>query len=120
MDKLGGAFRRPLHLNSSGALLHFDFRFSDFFVRRIFDAGDMVLAFFVAIISSSSFNCSASVSRSCVAWIRNTIRNVTIVVLILMTSCRVSLMAIGSAVLLCRIKAGPDTSRRLGECSGQK
>ena len=31
------------------------------------------------------------VSRFCVFWIRNTIRNVTIVVDVLMTSCQVSL-----------------------------
>jgi hypothetical protein len=48
-------------------------------------------AFLVARISSSSFNCRASVSRLCVAWIRKTIKNVTIVVPVLMTSCQVSL-----------------------------
>ena len=33
----------------------------------------------------------AAVSRFCVFWIRNTIRNVTMVVPVLMTSCQVSL-----------------------------
>src|SRR3989442_6057369 len=42
-------------------------------------------------MSSSSLICSASESRFWVFWIRNTIRNVTIVVLVLMTSCQVSL-----------------------------
>src|SRR5687767_3201904 len=40
---------------------------------------------------SSSFTCIASESRFCVLWIRNTIRNVTIVVPVLITSCQVSL-----------------------------
>lgn len=35
-------------------------------------------------ISSSSFACTAAPSRFCVAWIRNTIMNVTIVVAVLM------------------------------------
>src|SRR5688572_9933378 len=42
-------------------------------------------------ISSSSFTWIASESRFCVFWIRNTIRNVTIVVPVLMMSCQVSL-----------------------------
>ena len=45
----------------------------------------------VARISSSSLTWIASVSRFCVFWIRNTIRNVTMVVPVLMTSCQVSL-----------------------------
>ena len=45
----------------------------------------------VARISSSSFTGSPPVSRFCVFWIRNTIRNVMIVVPVLMTSCQVSL-----------------------------
>ena len=40
---------------------------------------------------SSSFTCTASPSRFCVAWIRKTIRKVTIVVPVLMTNCHVSL-----------------------------
>jgi hypothetical protein len=44
----------------------------------------------VARISSSSLRWSARESRFCVFWIRNTIRNVTIVVLVLMMSCQVS------------------------------
>ncbi len=51
----------------------------------------LFLAFFVAKISSSNFNWRARVSRFCVAWIKKTIRNVTIVVPVLMTSCQVSL-----------------------------
>ena len=43
----------------------------------------------------------ASVSRFCVFWIRNTIRNVTMVVPVLMTSCQVSL----------KPNNGPDTSQ---------
>src|SRR5687767_6469187 len=39
---------------------------------------------------SSSFICSASVSRFCVFWIRNTMRKVTIVVPVLITNCHVS------------------------------
>ena len=42
-------------------------------------------------ISSSSFTWIASESRFCVLWMRNTIRKVTIVVPVLMTSCQVSL-----------------------------
>jgi hypothetical protein len=41
-------------------------------------------------ISSSSFNWSARVSRFCVFWMTKTIRNVTIVVPVLITSCQVS------------------------------
>src|SRR4051812_17592502 len=42
-------------------------------------------------ISSESFSCSAIVSRFWVFWIRNTIRNVMMVVEVLITSCQVSL-----------------------------
>src|SRR5206468_4331665 len=42
-------------------------------------------------ISSSSFTWIASESRFCVFWMRNTIRKVTMVVPVLMTSCQVSL-----------------------------
>src|SRR4029450_13437199 len=45
----------------------------------------------MARMSSSNFNCTAVLSRFWVFWIRNTIRKVTIVVLVLMTSCQVSL-----------------------------
>ena len=45
----------------------------------------------IAMISSASLSCNASVSRFWVFWIRNTIRNVTIVVEVLITSCQVSL-----------------------------
>jgi hypothetical protein len=45
----------------------------------------------VARINSSNLSCNASVSRFCVFWIRNTIKNVTIVVPVLITSCHVSL-----------------------------
>ena len=41
--------------------------------------------------NSSSLICSASASRFCVLWIRNTIRKVTIVVPVLIMSCQVSL-----------------------------
>ena len=44
----------------------------------------------VEAISSLSFRCSAIVSLFCDCWIRKTIRNVTIVVPVLMTSCQVS------------------------------
>src|SRR5829696_2384911 len=44
----------------------------------------------MAWINSSSFRCTASASRFWVFWIRKTIRNVTIVVPVLMTSCQVS------------------------------
>ncbi|SIT45417.1 exported hypothetical protein [Paraburkholderia piptadeniae] len=44
-----------------------------------------------ARISSSSLICIAAVSRFCVFWIRKTIRKVTIVVDVLITSCQVSL-----------------------------
>ena len=44
-----------------------------------------------ARMSSSSFRWSARVSRFCVAWMRNTMRKVTTVVPVLMTSCQVSL-----------------------------
>ena len=43
------------------------------------------------MISSDSLSWIASVSRFWVCWIRNTIRNVTIVVEVLITSCQVSL-----------------------------
>jgi len=42
-----------------------------------------------ARIKASNFSCTARDSRFCVFWIRNTIRNVTIVVAVLMTSCHV-------------------------------
>src|SRR5918999_621016 len=54
----------------------------------------------VARMSSSSFSWSAAPSRFWVFWMRNTIRNVTIVVPVLMTSCHVSLNP----------KSGPDAS----------
>lgn len=41
-------------------------------------------------MSSSSFVCSASPSRFCVFWMRNTIRKVAMVVPVLMTSCQAS------------------------------
>ena len=44
-----------------------------------------------ARINSSSLMCIAAVSRFCVFWIRNTMRNVMIVVPVLITSCHVSL-----------------------------
>ena len=44
----------------------------------------------LARINSSSFACSAVPSRFCVFWMRNTMRNVTMVVPVLMTSCHVS------------------------------
>jgi hypothetical protein len=44
----------------------------------------------VARISSSSFSWIAAVSRFWVFWIRKTIRKVTMVVPVLMTSCHVS------------------------------
>jgi len=44
----------------------------------------------VARISSSSFSCIAVVSRFWVFWIRKTIRKVTMVVPVLITSCQVS------------------------------
>ena len=44
----------------------------------------------IARISSSSLICIASVSRFWVFWIRNTIRNVMMVVPVLITSCQVS------------------------------
>ncbi len=43
-----------------------------------------------ARISSSSLACIAAASRFCEFWIRNTIRKVTMVVPVLMTSCQVS------------------------------
>ena len=43
------------------------------------------------MISSASLSCNAIVSRFWVFWIRNTIRKVTIVVEVLITSCQVSL-----------------------------
>lgn len=49
-----------------------------------------LLAPFKADTSSFSFNCTASDSLFCERWIRNTIRNVTTVVPVLMTSCHVS------------------------------
>jgi hypothetical protein len=45
--------------------------------------------------------CSAVLSRFCVFWIRNTIRNVIIVVPVLMTSCQVSE----------KLNAGPDAAQ---------
>ena len=41
-------------------------------------------------INSSSLTCMAALSRFCEFWMRNTIRNVTMVVPVLMTSCHVS------------------------------
>src|SRR3989442_1054262 len=47
-------------------------------------------AFPIAWISSSSLSCVAFASRFWVFWIRNTMRKVTIVVPVLITSCQVS------------------------------
>jgi len=52
-------------------------------------------------ISSSNFNCIAWVSRLWVFWITNTIKKVTIVVPVLMTSCQVSDQP----------KSGPETAQ---------
>jgi hypothetical protein len=54
----------------------------------------------VARSNSSSLHCTASASRFCVLWIRNTIRNVTTVVPVLMTSCHVSLKAKSGPVMI--------------------
>jgi hypothetical protein len=45
----------------------------------------------MAMISSSSLSWKARESRFCVFWIRKTIRKVTMVVPVLITSCHVSL-----------------------------
>ena len=63
----------------------------ELFVRQILGLGEAVFRLAIARINSESLSCSAMVSRFCVFWIRNTIRNVTIVVEVLMTSCQVSL-----------------------------
>jgi uncharacterized membrane protein len=44
----------------------------------------------VALINSSSFSCTAVLSLFCAFWIRNTIRNVTILLIVFMTSCQLS------------------------------
>ena len=44
----------------------------------------------MASSSSSSFRCSARLSLFWFCWIRNTIRNVTMVVPVLITNCQVS------------------------------
>jgi hypothetical protein len=49
------------------ALPDFDLRVIDHYVRSLFDAGDVVSRILVAKMSSSSFNCSAVVSRFWVA-----------------------------------------------------
>ena len=51
----------------------------------------MLRALPVTRISSSILICMAAVSRFWVFWITNTMRKVTIVVPVLMTSCQVSL-----------------------------
>ena len=48
-----------------------------------------LLAPAIAATSSFSLSCTASESLFCVRWMRNTIRNVTMVVPVLMTSCQV-------------------------------
>src|SRR3954463_12427991 len=59
------------------------------------------LAPLVTVINSSSFTCKAVESRICVAWITNTIKNVSTVVPVLTTSCHASE----------KWKNGPDTSQ---------
>ncbi len=49
-----------------------------------------LLAPSIAAMISLSLICSTSASLFCVRWIRKTIRKVTMVVLVLMTSCHVS------------------------------
>src|SRR4051812_29462176 len=49
-----------------------------------------LLAPVIAATISLSLSCTASDSLFCERWIRNTIRNVTMVVPVLMTSCQVS------------------------------
>ena len=63
--------------------------FFDFLLSEMLDANEHVLRA-LARMSSSSFRWMAWASRFCVFWMRNTIRNVTIVVPVLMTSCHVS------------------------------
>ena len=50
----------------------------------------LLRAFVVLRINSSSLRCKAMASRFWVFWIRNTIRNVTMLVAVFMTSCQVS------------------------------
>ena len=76
---------------SLGALAAAPVKLFELFVRQIFGLGEAVFRLAIARISSDSLSCSAMVSRFCVFWIRNTIRKVTIVVEVLMTSCQVSL-----------------------------
>ena len=64
--------------------------------------------------SSSSLICTASVSRFCVLWIRNTIRNVTMVVPVLITSCHVSLQSNSGPL----IGPGDHDERGEPECRG--
>ena len=63
----------------------------EIFLHRSSAVAILFLAPSIAMISSASLSCKASVSRFWVFWIRNTIRNVTIVVEVLITSCQVSL-----------------------------
>lgn len=58
---------------------------------ELFQIEQRICASCAARISSSSLICIASASRFCVFWMRNTIRNVMMVVPVLMTSCQVSL-----------------------------
>jgi hypothetical protein len=65
--------------------------FRQLLLRFVLDAGHAVAGAFSGEISSSSFNCRATVSRFWVFWIKKTIKKVMIVVPVLMTSCHVSL-----------------------------
>jgi len=72
-------------LGSARALLHFDLRFSDFFVRRILDASDMVPRIFGRenqFVELQLHSQRVTVLRRLD---QKTIRNVTIVVPVLMT-----------------------------------
>jgi len=78
-------------LGSARALLHFDLRFSDFFVRRILDASDMVPRIFGRENQFVELQLQSQRVTVLRRLDQKTIRNVTIVVPVLMTSCQVSL-----------------------------
>src|SRR5215471_14229198 len=90
---LGGA--APLQMARDLLLGEFYVILSELFqlsvIERLKIEQDVARAFCVTRISSSSLMCMAAVSRFCVFWITNTMRKVTIVVAVLMTSCHVSL-----------------------------
>jgi hypothetical protein len=81
-----GRFLVPCEANGSNTLI-FCLKFVEL---KILDIDHLVSCFVYCSNQFVQLQVDGAASRFCVFWIRNTMRNVTIVVPVLMTSCHVS------------------------------